>query len=46
MTELKRRRPFALANWKMAMTIQEGRRFISRFIEQMGNLAVGADMVL
>jgi len=40
------RRPFALANWKMAMTIEEGRRFVGRFIEQIGNLADGADMVL
>jgi triosephosphate isomerase len=46
MTELKHRRPFALANWKMAMTIEEGRRFVGRFLEQIGNLADSADIVL
>lgn len=46
MTELNHRKPFALANWKMAMTIEEGRKFVSLFLEQIGNLADRADIVL
>ena len=46
MNGLSHRKPFALANWKMAMTIAEGRKFVRFFLEQIGNLADRADIVL
>jgi len=40
------RAPFAVANWKMAMTIAEGRTFLRRFRERLGDLAGAVDVVL
>lgn len=41
-----RRKPFALANWKMAMTISESQRFVYDFRAAVGDLADALDIVL
>ena len=46
MAKSNHRKPFALANWKMAMTIEEGKRFIGSFLEQMGNVLNRVEVVL
>ncbi len=46
MTDLNHRKPFALANWKMAMTIEEGKRFIGLFLERIGALEDLVQIVL
>ena len=46
MTESGHRKPFALANWKMAMTIEEGKKFVTDFLERVGNLTDRAEIVL
>jgi len=40
------RKPFALANWKMAMTISESLAFVHAFGAAVGNLAQAVDVVL
>lgn len=40
------RKPFALANWKMAMTIPEGLAFLRCFTVAVGTLAQSMDVVL
>ncbi|MHA2248701.1 MAG: triose-phosphate isomerase family protein, partial [Candidatus Hodarchaeales archaeon] len=40
------RKPFALANWKMAMKISESFAFIREFETSMGNLTQSVDTVL
>jgi len=40
------RRPFALANWKMAMTIGESRAFVARLLAIAGDLPRKVEMVL
>ncbi len=40
------RKPFALANWKMAMTIAETRDFIRRFLPLVEGLAERVDIVI
>jgi triosephosphate isomerase len=40
------RKPFAVANWKMAMTIAESQRFVRAFQRYVGNLAADVDIVL
>ncbi len=40
------RKPFALANWKMAMTIPEGLAFVRDFTVAVGALAQSVDVVL
>ena len=46
MVESNRRKPFALANWKMAMTIEEGKRFISSFLDRIADLEDRVQIVL
>jgi triosephosphate isomerase len=41
-----KRKPLALANWKMAMTIPESRAFVREFRAAVGNLAQKVDIVL
>jgi triosephosphate isomerase len=43
---MSHRKPFAVANWKMAMTIAEGLRFVRVFRERLGSLAEDIDVVL
>jgi triosephosphate isomerase len=43
---MSQRRPFAIANWKMAMTIAESRRFVHAFRENLGDVAREVDVVL
>ena len=40
------RRPFALTNWKMAMTVSESLRYLSRFIELSSGLLDRVDVVI
>jgi triosephosphate isomerase len=40
------RKPFALANWKMAMTISESLAFVREFRAAVGDLAQAVDIVL
>jgi len=40
------RKPFAVANWKMAMTVAEGHAFLRRFREHLGDVAAAVDVVL
>ncbi|MBN1979023.1 MAG: triosephosphate isomerase, partial [Anaerolineae bacterium] len=40
------RKPLALANWKMAMTIPESRAFVYKFRAAVGDLAQAVDIVL
>jgi len=40
------RKPLALANWKMAMTIPESMAFVRRFRAAVGDLAQAVDIVL
>jgi len=40
------RKPIAIANWKMAMTISEGLSFVEKFRTAMGNLLQSVDVVL
>lgn len=40
------RQPFALANWKMAMTIGESRDFVARFSAEAANLLPRVEVVL
>ena len=46
MVESNHRKPFALANWKMAMTIEEGKGFITSFLDRVGALADRVQIVL
>ena len=46
MVESSRRKPFALANWKMAMTIEEGKGFVSSFLAEMEDLLDRVEIVL
>ena len=46
MVESSRRKPFALANWKMAMTIEEGKGFVSSFLAEMKDLLDRVEIVL
>lgn len=43
---MRHRKPFAIANWKMAMTVAEGRRFVRAFRENLGDVAQAVDVVL
>jgi triosephosphate isomerase len=43
---MPRRKPFALANWKMAMTIAESRSFVRAFCKNLGDAARRVDVVL
>ncbi len=40
------RKPFALANWKMAMTLDETRAFVARFLPLVADLAGRVDVVV
>jgi triosephosphate isomerase len=40
------RKPFAVANWKMAMTVAEGQAFMGRFCDELGDVATAVDVVL
>jgi len=40
------RKPFAVANWKMAMTIEEGRQYVREFAHRLGEVARAVDVVL
>lgn len=40
------RKPFALANWKTAMTIAESKRFVEMFPDRVGDLLEAVDVVL
>ena len=40
------RKPFALANWKMAMTISESLTFVHEFRAAAGSLAQAVNIVL
>lgn len=40
------RKPFAIANWKMAMTISESLAFVRKFRAALGDLAHAVDVVL
>jgi len=40
------RKPFAIANWKMAMTISESLAFVRKFRTAVGDLAQAVDIVL
>ena len=40
------RKPLAIANWKMAMTISESLAFVERFQKAVGTLAESMDIVL
>ena len=43
---MARRKPFAVANWKMAMTIDASRRFLRAFREGLSGAAEKVDVVL
>ncbi|MGD2177405.1 MAG: triose-phosphate isomerase [Anaerolineae bacterium] len=43
---MSRRKPFAVANWKMAMTIAESQSFVPAFRENLGDVAGKVDIVL
>jgi triosephosphate isomerase len=40
------RKPFAVANWKMAMTIEEAKRFVHAFGKNLGEVTREVDVVL
>jgi triosephosphate isomerase len=40
------RKPFTVANWKMAMTVAEGQAFLRRFRDRLGDVATAVDVVL
>jgi triosephosphate isomerase len=40
------RKPFAVANWKMAMTVAEGQAFLRQFRDLLGDVATTVDVVL
>lgn len=47
MTEFpSHRKPFAVANWKMAMTVAEGQAFLHQFRDHLGDVAAAVDIVL
>jgi triosephosphate isomerase len=46
MEDMMHRKPFALANWKMAMKISESLAFVREFKISMGNLTQLVDIVL
>jgi triosephosphate isomerase len=46
MEDSAHRKPFALANWKMAMTISESLAFVREFRNAVGNLAQSVNIVL
>ncbi len=46
MEDSPRRKPFALANWKMAMTVSESLAFVREFHVVVGNLAQSVNIVL
>ena len=46
MTDRSNRKPFAVANWKMAMTISESLAFLRDFAAALGDLAQAVDVVL
>jgi triosephosphate isomerase len=46
MRDASSRKPFALANWKMAMTISESLAFVHAFGAAVGNLAQAVDVVV
>jgi triosephosphate isomerase (TIM) len=46
MTIEARRKPFALANWKMTMTMTEGLEFAGRFRQAVGDLPYQMEIVL
>lgn len=46
MPEEFQRKPLALANWKMAMTIAESREFVDRFGQAVGVLPQKMDLIL
>jgi triosephosphate isomerase len=46
MKDASSRKPFALANWKMAMTISESLAFVHAFGAAVGDLARAVDVVL
>lgn len=43
---MAKRKPFALANWKMAMTLAETRAFVARFLPLVEDLAGRIDVVI
>ena len=40
------RKPFAVANWKMAMTVAESQAFLRQFRDHLGDVAASVDVVL
>ena len=46
MNDISGRKPFAVANWKMAMTISESLAFVHEFRATVGDLAHAVDIVL
>jgi len=46
MNDISGRKPFAVANWKMAMTISESLAFVHEFRVAVGDLAHAVDIVL
>lgn len=46
MEDPSERKPFALANWKMAMTVSEDVAFVREFRATIGDLAAAVDIVL
>ena len=46
MKDSQRRKPLAVANWKMAMTVTQGLNFVKEFLPAVGNLAESIEIVL
>ncbi len=46
MENSRQRKPFAVANWKMAMTVPEGLAFVREFVPAVGSLAESVSVVL
>jgi triosephosphate isomerase len=46
MEDSRRRKPFAVANWKMAMTVPESLAFVREFCIAVGSLAQSVDIIL
>jgi len=46
MEDSRQRKPFAVANWKMAMTVPEGLAFVREFRPAVGSLAESVSVVL
>jgi triosephosphate isomerase len=46
MEDSRRRKPFAVANWKMAMTVAESLAFVREFCLAVGSLVQSVDIIL